>query len=131
MSTQPGAGFVPEWSRGDRLRKARMLTGMTTRDFAAKIGVSQKTLTDAEGDRRQTVRKPIIAAYSLATGVDAEWLETGKSPTGPGPDGGLVDLRARRYSKPQPSDPNVGGQPRAIPLPTIAGGVGDESPWAA
>lgn len=54
-----------------------------------------------------------------------------RTPTRPGPDGGLVDLRARRYSKPQPSDPNVGGHPRAIPLPTIAGGVGDESPWAA
>lgn len=88
---------------GDRLRKARTLTGMTTREFAKAIGVSQATITNAENDHTK-VRKITIYAWALATGVDRGWLETGETPAGPTPDGGL-DLRARRDSNPKPSDP--------------------------
>lgn len=77
MTQTAGSGVVPEWTRGDRLRKARTLTGLTTRDFAERIGVSQKTVTDAENDKRQSVRKIVLNAWSLATGVPVAWLETG------------------------------------------------------
>lgn len=82
MSTQTGHGAVPQWTRGDRLRKARSVTGKTTREFAALIGVSQKTVTDAEGDKRET-RKVVLNAWSMATGVPIEWLLWGVEPTGP------------------------------------------------
>lgn len=78
MTQGATSGVVPEWTRGDRLRKARSLTGLTTREFATQIGVSQKTITDAENDHR-AVRKIVFNAWSLATGVPVTWLETGES----------------------------------------------------
>ena len=82
MSTQTTAGTVPEWTLGDRLRKARAITGMTTREFAERIGVSHGTITNAEGDKR-AVRPITIKAWALATGVDAHWLETGNPQISP------------------------------------------------
>lgn len=85
MTTQRYEG-IPEFTRGDRLRKARSLTGLTTREFADKIGVSHGTVSNAEGDHR-SVRKITMNAWALATGVPVEWLEHGTLP-GDGPDGG-------------------------------------------
>jgi DNA-binding XRE family transcriptional regulator len=87
MSTNPAFGVVPEFTVGDRLRKARQLTELTTRQFAEEIGVSQKTITDAEGDRRAT-RKIVMRAYAMRTGVSLEWLETGIAPETLGSGGG-------------------------------------------
>lgn len=87
MTISP-AGVIPEWTRGDRLRKARETTGMTTRQFAEHIGVSQKTVTDAENDKRPNIRKILLNAWALGTGVPAEWLETGSAHGEGGPDGG-------------------------------------------
>lgn len=86
-STQHGmsaAGRIPEWTLGDRLRKARSLTGMNTRDFADKIGVSHGTVTNAEGDKR-AVRQITLNAWSLATGVSLEWLVEGTGDPAPTP----------------------------------------------
>ena len=79
-------GFIPEWTQGDRLRKARQLTGLTAREFADEIGVASKTVNDAENDRR-SVRRITLNAWALCTGVPRIWLETGQAPAGkPGPD---------------------------------------------
>lgn len=95
--TQQAAGAIPQFTRGDRFRKARQLTGQTTREFAETIGVSQKTVTDAENDNRPTVRKILVNAWALATGVPATWLETGIASDQPKPDGGdEVDTRHAR-----------------------------------
>lgn len=88
MSTQP-APHIPQWTLGDRLRKARSLTGLTTREFASEIGVSQKTVTTAENDHGGT-RRTTIAAYAVRTGVPMEWLETGTAPDPGGPGAGQV-----------------------------------------
>lgn len=101
MSMQTETGMIPEWTRGDRLRKARTLTGMTTRAFAEQIGVSPQTVSNAENDHHN-VRKIVINAWALATGVPAEWLETGKVPRPDGPDGGLEEC-AIRDSNPKPA----------------------------
>ena len=105
MTTQTHEN-IPQWTLGDRLRKARTTTGLNTRDFAERIGVSQPTVTSAENDKSK-VRRITINAWSLATGVPVEWLETGKAPVQPEPDGGLDAERARRDSNPKPSDPKV------------------------
>lgn len=101
MSTQTVGGRIPKFTRGDRLRKARELTGMNSTDFAAHIGVSQKTVNNAEADRTEKVRKIVINAWALATGVPAAWLETGEanSPKGPGDDndGGVTDRDVSSY----------------------------------
>jgi len=74
---------IPEWTLGDRLRKARSLTGLNSRDFADLIGVSQKTINNAEGDTHG-VRKIVLNAWAMATGVPVAWLETGSEPDGDG-----------------------------------------------
>lgn len=96
MTTSQDLGGIPAWTRGDRLRKARVLTGMTTHQFAERIGVSQKTVSDAENDKRQT-RKILLNAWALATKVPVQWLEHGViQGEGDGPDdGGAVTPKYR------------------------------------
>lgn len=88
MTADQNISYVPEWTQGDRLRKARARTGMTVREFADHIGVSHGTITSAENDAR-AVRSITIKAWALATKVSAEWLEHGTEPSAPRPpDGG-------------------------------------------
>lgn len=77
---------------------------MTTREFADHIGVSQKTVSDAENDKRQ-MRKIMLNAWALGTGVPAEWLETGTThPVDGGPgDGGQAVPSGVNKRYPQPS----------------------------
>lgn len=102
MSTQRSER-IPEWTRGDRLRKARSLTGMSSADFAAQLGVSAKTVNNAEGDKHE-VRKIVLNAWSLATGVPTDWLEHGTAPDHPGPGDGqqnpeLAQLTATKRAR--------------------------------
>lgn len=129
MSTSTIEHGIPTLTLGWRLKMA--LGEHKAEWMAEQLGVSRQTLSRWMADRGKPPARAYILQWALATGVDQKWLETGQTPAGPEPDGGLDVERARRDSNPQPSDPNVGGHPRAIPLPTIAGGVGDESPWAA
>lgn len=71
-----GAGRVPVWNLQDRLRKAREDAGFDQVALAELIGVSQRTVSNAERAAVQ-VRRITINAWSLATGVDLEWLLTG------------------------------------------------------
>ncbi len=119
MTAVSQRGVIPEWTVGDRLKKARALTGMTTRDFAEHIGTSQKTVTDAEGDKRGVPRKMLLNAWSLATGVPVEWLLTGTAANGPVdggpltgrelPDGGekLRELTAKSRARAHGDSTNV------------------------
>lgn len=125
MSTAPVPARIPAFTLGDRLRKARELTEMTTRDFAAQIGVSQKTISDAENDRRAP-RRITLLAYAMATGVPLEWLETGREeaprPGRPGGDDGEEGIDYRTVSRFQ-ADPQVQGESRgfdAILVPSAA-----------
>lgn len=81
MSIDRSWNGVPQWTLGDRLRKARTRTGMTVAEFAETIGVSSRTINSAENDER-AVRKITMNAWSLATGVPIEWLETGRATEG-------------------------------------------------
>ena len=75
----PEVGIIPQFTQGDRLRKARDLTGLNSYDFADEIGVSQKTISNAESERTKP-RKIMLNAWGLATGVPVEWLQTGVEP---------------------------------------------------
>lgn len=88
MTTDQNTALVPEWTQGDRLRKARSVLGLTVREFADLIGVSHGTITNAETDAR-TVRPITLKAWALATRVSIEWLQfgIGESTSGP-PNGG-------------------------------------------
>lgn len=71
---------------GDRLRKAREIAGLDQGVLAERMGVSRATVTNAERGNH-AVRKIVLNAWSMATGVPAYWLETGETPPGLGPDG--------------------------------------------
>lgn len=87
MSQDQSTAYIPQWTQGDRLRKARTLTGKTVREFAEHIGVSHGTITNAETDSR-AVRSITLKAWALATGVSQEWLETGVNDSRPTPPDG-------------------------------------------
>ena len=96
----------------DRLAKSLRVSKMRPGDMAAQLGVHRNTIGNYLNGRTEVDRRTLIAwAFARAPEVTVEWLETGQAPVQPEPDGGLSveSLRARRYSKPQPSDPKVMG----------------------
>lgn len=80
MTTTVEGGLVPEWTTGDRLRKARSLTGMTLAEFAAATLISAKTIGNYEADRFRP--KPLaLKRWAEVTGVSETWLLTGVAST--------------------------------------------------
>lgn len=81
------AGVIPQWTVGDRLRKARELTGLERGDFAGEIGISRNTVTNYEHDKVEH-RVVVLRSWALRCGVSQHWLETGEGePSGPSGDG--------------------------------------------
>lgn len=100
------AGVIPRFTMGDRLRKARELTGLDQAAFAREIGVSRNTVGNAETDSVR-VRRITLRAWAMRTGVPVEWLETGETP--PSPSGGDGASRYAPWdSNPEPSDSGSG-----------------------
>jgi len=94
MDIQPVAttGFIPEFTFGDRLRKARESMGLDRTEFAALGEPGDFTFkTIANYELGITIPKVYIAReLARISGIDYDWLMTGKTPTGPqGPDGGV------------------------------------------
>lgn len=82
----------PQFTIGDRLRKARTLLGpeMDVARFAELLGVGKNTVTNYELERTSPERmKPLVLRqWAIATGVDVDWLRTGVLPEAPdGPNG--------------------------------------------
>lgn len=68
-------------SIGQRLKLARKESGLTQKELAAKVGISQPTLSDLEkGESKGT---GFIASLAAALGVNALWLETGRGTKSP------------------------------------------------
>lgn len=87
MTSQPfDAGRVPEWTRGDYLRKARVAADMTVKQLSIATGISEKTINNYEADRHEP-RRPNMLAWAMATGVPLSWLESGTLPSPPNGDG--------------------------------------------
>lgn len=65
----------PEWTVGDRLRKARRSTGMSQRDFAARLGVREMTYANWESDYRHPTDLAVIARkIRTLTGIPVDWF---------------------------------------------------------
>lgn len=85
MSIQP-QGHIPQWTIGDRLRKAREDSGLSQLELALAIGVSRNSVSNYEVGVVPNPRDIVINAWSRATGVPTSWLK-GRTD---GPDGGAV-----------------------------------------
>lgn len=79
----PG-GAVPVFELSDRTRKAREYAGLDQGELAERLGVARSTVARMEQGKTERAKRPLLAAWSLATGVSLQWLETGEAPS---PDG--------------------------------------------
>lgn len=102
VQTLASTGFIPQWTIGDRLRKAREMTGLTQVQFAERVGLSRATVNNSELNKSQP-RKSVVLLWAMETGVDREWLATGRVNKNPDPDGPGQPL-LRLDSNQQPSD---------------------------
>jgi transcriptional regulator with XRE-family HTH domain len=101
MSTElMGAGYVPVWSFGDRLRKAREMVNLDQTALARDLGVSRQTISNAERGEKSP-RRSLVMAWAMRTRVSLLWLETGEAPS---PDGDGASQWAPRGSNSQPTD---------------------------
>lgn len=68
--------MIPTFTLGDRLRKAREVTGMSQVEFAEHIGIGRSTVQSYENGT--TAPKQIaLRAWAMATGVPFYWLQWG------------------------------------------------------
>lgn len=66
-------GVIPEFTLGDRLRKARELRGLEQQELAEQLGIHRQSVARYEkGDAEP--RKPVMTLWAIVTGVDLEWL---------------------------------------------------------
>ena len=71
-----GAGDVPEFTLGDRLRKAREVSGMEMQDLAALIDIHRQSVARYE----QGIAVPkqhVLLSWSMVTGIDLQWIVSG------------------------------------------------------
>ncbi|MEO5377282.1 MAG: XRE family transcriptional regulator [Magnetococcus sp. DMHC-6] len=61
---------------GDRIQNARKLAGLTQKELADMVGISQTAVHKLECGRSKSSRKTVTIA--LTCGVDPVWLETGR-----------------------------------------------------
>lgn len=66
-------GAVPQWTLGDRLRKARTHAGLEQIELANQIGIGRSTVVTYENNQ-SVPRRPVLVSWALATGVSLEWL---------------------------------------------------------
>ncbi|MHC9728277.1 helix-turn-helix domain-containing protein [Corynebacterium diphtheriae] len=97
------AGVIPEWNTADRFRKAREFRGLTQAELGEAMSVARSTIQRVEQGVAEP-RRTLITAWAFATGVNRDWLETGKTPAEGGnpPNGG--EAWALRGSNPGPAD---------------------------
>lgn len=65
---------VPQFTLGDRLRKAREYSGMEMQDLAAEIDIHRQTVARYESGQA-TPKRHVVLSWSLVTGVDLDWIQ--------------------------------------------------------
>ncbi|NUP83863.1 MAG: helix-turn-helix transcriptional regulator [Nonomuraea sp.] len=82
--TELAVAAVPQWSLGDRLRKARETAGLEQGELAVRVGVSRGTVSNYELNHGTRPRKPIVLrAWAEQTGVPLWWIMGGEETSRP------------------------------------------------
>jgi transcriptional regulator with XRE-family HTH domain len=99
MTTQTEHALaIPKIGFGDRLRRVRINAGMTQDTFGESIGISGATVGKYELlDHEPKMARPVAAAVQLRFGIPADWLLTGREPTGFRPPGLHVSRQGLRH----------------------------------
>lgn len=71
--TQTTPGRIPTWTLGERIRKAREDAGLSQQQFADRLGVDRKSVTNWEGNRHAPRYRDVMLV-SLVADVDLGWL---------------------------------------------------------
>jgi transcriptional regulator with XRE-family HTH domain len=121
MTQQPlsDGSWIPEWTLSDRLRKARLSTGLQQKDFAERIGVTASAYSQWEAGnngprdvvtiaKRIELMTRIPATWTLGLGIDRPSpggdglprLDSNQQPSGYAPSQ-VTDLRAERIARRQ------------------------------
>lgn len=64
---------VPDWSLGERIRKARTHAGLDQEQLASRLNVDRRTVSRWETDLTEP-NATRLTALAEATGVPVEWL---------------------------------------------------------
>jgi transcriptional regulator with XRE-family HTH domain len=78
QSTGSSAVRIPQWTVGDRLRKAREEVGIGVEEIAAMLKRNRNSVTRYE--RSWTVDVNLVRSYAAITDTPMEWLLTGELP---------------------------------------------------
>jgi transcriptional regulator with XRE-family HTH domain len=68
--------LIPEFTVGDRLKKARLAAGISLGEMADALDVGRSTLQRWE--KATTAKRSALMLYSMRTGVPVEWIEFGR-----------------------------------------------------
>jgi len=90
MSTQRNfayqPGTLPVWGFSDKIRKARDLSGLGQKEFAARVNLTASTLAAYETGRsspRFNDAPALAKRLQLLTGIPADWFLVIDDPNGP------------------------------------------------
>lgn len=104
MSEQP-VGSIPQWTQGDRLRKALDHAGMKVGEMSEYLGIDRNTAGNYMADRTR-VPGPVLRLWAMRTGVPMGWIVTGDTKERPkGPGGGGAPAAAEFTSPTEPYMP--------------------------
>ncbi|RYF52325.1 MAG: XRE family transcriptional regulator [Comamonadaceae bacterium] len=67
---------MPEWDRGDRLKKALREAKMSSSDMAEELGITRETVGRYMSGSAK-VPLAIVKLWAITTGIDYEWLQSG------------------------------------------------------
>lgn len=81
MSIQQRYERIPEFTTGDRLRKARESAGLGQEEMAEATGLSRGTVSNLELNKAP-LKSSYLKLWAMATGVPVEWLQWGKVQAG-------------------------------------------------
>ena len=73
MTEATSPATVPQWTLGDRMRKARETAGLKQTDMAEEIGIGRSSIINYESGRAVPPR-PVLVAWALRCAVPYEWL---------------------------------------------------------
>lgn len=104
----PAGAVIPQWSLGDRLRKARRTMGLSQAEFAKRLGENVKTYAAWELDTSAPRNVVAVAKrVEIATGVSAAWV-LGVEPPEPTPYREVITRpNRRRYQATETTSPQV------------------------
>jgi transcriptional regulator with XRE-family HTH domain len=112
---------VPQWTLGDRMKKAREHAGLKQSELAEITGIGRSTMPTYETGKVIPAR-PVLLSWAVATGVPLSWLMHGDADPGP-PDGGTpLFPQVRRGAHPTSLEPRkYASFPRIPRSPLTAG----------